>query len=362
MKICFLADAQNVHTQKWARFFSEKGHQVDVITFTPCEIEGVNIHPVEMSLPVVINHNVHFLKKIGYFFYINIVKNIIQKIEPDILHAHWATSYGLLGAFSNFHPYLISTWGRDIYKGLDGSFFYKQLLRFSLSKADYITATSKELAKGTQTFTSKKVLQVPFGVDVDHFKPLVNKKRGQELVIGVVKKLEPYYGIDYLVKAFSLLEKKFSNIVLWIIGEGSEKEKLRSLCVDYKIDHKVHFKGLVSQKDLPEYYNHIDIFAVPSLIESFGVVVVEAAACGLPVVATNVNGLPETVKDGETGFLVPSQNVEALADKLTLLIDDSALREGMGKKARNFVEVNYTWQNNAAEMLQLYENILDQKH
>jgi len=354
MKICFLADAQNVHTQKWTRYFADKNYDVHLITFQENVIPGVKVYPVKLTWPVIINHNVPVFTKSGYFMYENVVKKLVKSIKPDILHAHWATSYGYLGARTGFHPYIISTWGRDVYKATKGSFFYKKLLRYSLNKADMVTATSHELAGQTQKFTKNQVNHIPFGVDIDFWKPSLVNKTEKKLTIGIVKKLEPYYGVEYLIKAFHLVLKNFSNVRLVIIGDGSEKKRLENLTAELKINDYVEFLGLINHKDLPDYYRNIDIFVVPSLTESFGVVVVEAASCGLPVIASNVNGLPETVIDGETGFLVPPQNPQIIAEKILYLINNSDIRKRMGRAARTFVEEYYVWEKNAALMEKLY--------
>jgi glycosyltransferase involved in cell wall biosynthesis len=102
----------------------------------------------------------------------------------------------------------------------------------------------------------------------------------------------------------------------------------------------------------------MDIFVVPSLQESFGVAAVEAAAAGLPVLASNVGGLPEVVVDGETGFLVPPADVEALSGRLSQLIADPALRQRMGQAGCTFIKAHYDWKANAAQMESLYQSIV----
>ena len=174
MKICFLADAPNPHTIKWVNYFANRNYEVHIISFRKKLIPGITFHSVIKTMPIHIDHNAYILTKIGYLSYLNQIKQKVKNINPDILHAHWATSYGLLGAYSGFHPFIISTWGRDIYKASSGSFFYKQIIKFSLNKADIITATSKTLAKETAKFVTernKEIHTIPFGVDIHQFCP-----------------------------------------------------------------------------------------------------------------------------------------------------------------------------------------------
>jgi glycosyltransferase involved in cell wall biosynthesis len=199
------------------------------------------------------------------------------------------------------------------------------------------------------------VYTIPFGVDLELFKPLKTNAL-EDVTIGIVKKLEKKYGIDYLIRAFAQLPADGWKIKLLIVGDGSEESSLRQLCQSLHIERRVHFAGFVAHNKVPDYLNKIDIFVVPSIqpSETFGVAAVEAAACGIPVIASNIGGLPEVVVDGQTGFLVPPKKPEAIADKIMLLIKNIELRDKMGASARKFVEQNYLWEKNAAEMEKLY--------
>jgi len=135
---------------------------------------------------------------------------------------------------------------------------------------------------------------------------------------------------------------------------------LRQLAQELAISDNILFCPEVPFDKLPEYYRKIDIFVVPSLIESFGVVAVEASACGIPIVASDVGGLPEIVSNDKTGFLVPPKNPEAIACKLELLINKPDLRTKMGIAARQLVLKKYDWQQNALQMEKLYKQIIKQ--
>ncbi len=360
MKICFLTDGPNTHTQKWVSFFANRGHKVHLITFRKAEIPGVVIHPVKITFPIAISPIASSVAKMGYFFYIKEIKKLVQKISPDILHAHWASSYGFLGAFSVYHPFVLSTWGSDVFDFPHRSFIHKKILTYTINKADYLTATSQMLAEETRKYLkkNKKIYTIPFGVDLELFKPEKRKPK-KNVTIGVVKSLEKKYGIEYLIRAFALVSKKVSNSELLIIGKGSKEPRLKKLAHDLGIGNNAHFLGFVENKKIPKYLNQMDIFVVPSLLnESFGVAAVEAAACELPVIASNIGGLPEVVIDGETGFLVPPANPAAIAEKIMLLVKDTKLRKKMGEKARQFVAENYVWEENASQMERFYETIV----
>ena len=360
MKICFLADARNVHTQKWVGFFVNKGYDVHIITFLRYDIPGASVHLIKRDVPVQISQSARTYEKAGYFFYAKKIKALVRDISPDILHAHYATSYGLFGALSGFHPYVISTWGSDIFDFPKRSVFHRYLLKYSLNKADYVTATSRILTAETKKYLNSDtpLYTIPFGVDLYRFKPAKQQREKDYVVAGIVKNLEPVYGYKTLIKAFSIAVRSRPNMKLLIIGKGSLEDKLKKQCKKLKIDKNVQFVGYVDNKQVPEYLNKMDIFILPSVQETFGVSAVEAAACGLPVIASDVCGLPEVVINNKTGLLVKTGDPETLAEAIIQLADNRELTRKMGRAGRDFVKKEYEWNNNAEKMDDLYKSII----
>ncbi len=365
MKIVYLADATSTHTQKWAKYFAKNGHDVHIISFLDSKIEGVAVHHVKLFAPGVINHSFSTsatVKKMLYLLHVGEIKKLIKKIQPDILHSHYATSYGILGALTNFHPFVISVWGSDILDFPKQSRFRATLIKWILDKADHVTATSRMLTTEVKLYLkkNKKTSTIPFGVDVDRFSPKLSGSEQDTVTIGIVKSLEEKYGIEFLIRAFELCLKKKPNLQLRVIGSGVLLEKLTNLIKTFKIEEKVVFKGFVENVKIPEILNEMDVFVMPSIMDSetFGVAVVEASACGLPVIASNIGGLPEVVRDNETGFLVEPENIEAIAEKILLLAKDQNLRHQMGTKGRQFVLEHYNWSENADQMLKVYQKLV----
>jgi glycosyltransferase involved in cell wall biosynthesis len=365
LKLCFLADAKITHTQKWVSFFSQRGHEVHLVTFRESEIPYVRVHPVRRTVPIQISPVASNIGKLGYLFYLHQVKKLVWEIAPDILHAHWATSYGLMGACSGYHPFVLSTWGSDVLDFPQKSYWHKKLIEFVINRADHLTATSRMLTDETRRYLKKDigVHTVPFGVDIEKFQPRDPAGRDR-ITVGIVKKLEEKYGIEYLIRAFSMVFRQHPGLRLLVVGDGSQEVFLKRLCAELGIQDAVRFAGFVEHDRVPDYLNQMDIFVVPSVLssETFGVAAVEASACQLPVIASNIGGLPEVVVEGETGFLVPPRNPQAIAEKLVLLMRNENRRRTMGKAGRKFVERHYIWKDNATQMEELYFQILDRRN
>jgi len=279
MKLCFLADARITHTQKWVSFFAQRGHEVHLVTFRKSEIPNVHVHQIRRTIPVQISPVASSMAKLGYLFYPRQVKKLVWEIAPDILHAHWATSYGLMGACSGYHPFILSTWGSDVFDFPHKSYWHKKILEFVINRADYITATSQMLSEETRRYLKKEmdVLTVPFGVDIEKFQPREPVGRNG-ITVGIVKRLEEKYGIEYLIRAFAMIFRQHPGLRLLIVGDGSQEAFLKRLCAESGIRDEVRFVGFVEHDRVPSYLRQMDIFVVPSVLasETFGVAAVEA--------------------------------------------------------------------------------------
>ena len=188
--------------------------------------------------------------------------------------------------------------------------------------------------------------------------------------IGNIKKLEENYGIKDLILAIEFLINKLKNndeneiadrIKLYIYGKGSLKCALEKLIVDHKLEKSVFLMGEVTNDSVPQELNKLDVFCVTSYNESFGVAVVEAMSCGIPVVATNVDGFREVVDDGKTGFIVEKNNIEEIANNLEKLLRNEELRHEFGKNGRKRVMKLYDWEKNVESMVELYNSFILEK-
>ena len=358
MKICYLADINSAHTHKWLNYFKNKGYDIHVISLGNGEYEGVTVHCLDVTDNVM--KKASDRNKLQYIKKIKRVKELVNEIKPDILHAHYATSYGLLGALADYHPYIISAWGSDVYDFPIKSPVHKMMLKYNLKKADYIFSTSNVMKEETQKYTNKNIEVTPFGVDINRFVPGRTEK--DEVVIGTIKTLEEKYGIQYLVKAFAQLKDRNPdmNLKLRIGGKGSQEDYLKGLCRDLKIYNDVTFLGFVNPDDVVKEFQNFDIAVFPSTLdsESFGVAAVEAESCGTPIVVSEVGGLMESTKPGITSLVAKKASVEDLRDKIDMLVKDKELRLKMGTAARKFVEDNYNLEDNFAYVDKLYKEIV----
>ncbi len=370
MRILILSDSDSPHTIKWAKSLADQNVTIGIFSIHKANIHlydninNITIYDMGVSRKIQSKGEKN-LSKIMYFKGIRELKKVIGVFKPDILHAHYASSYGFLGALVNFHPYIISMWGSDIIQFPNFSWLHKKILKYSLINADKILSTSISLKEESKKYTNKEILITPFGVDTDKFKPLKVKSifNDRDIVIGTIKTLEVNYGIEYLIHAFKLLKNKYPDkpLKLLVVGKGSQYEYLKNLTIELGIQKYTMFTGFIDHEQVVNYHNMIDISVFPSIEESFGVAVLEASACAKPVVVSRVGGLPEVVENNITGFIIPKQNVEILVSVLEKLILNFDLRVKMGTNGREKVIKEYNWRMCVNIMMKIYDQIINDK-
>lgn len=344
MRVLVLAKASAIHTARWVNVLAERGHEITL----------ASIHPFSQPLsPLVQQLKLPYSPPLGYFLGAKQLKRIMGETKPDLLHVHFASGYGTLARLSGFHPALLSVWGSDVYDFPQRGAMFRALLRGNLRYADLITSTSHTMAAQTRKIggADLDIEVIAFGVDSEVFSPEMRVARGEVMRIGTVKALSKKYGIDTLIRAYALVWKdlrdrgKGGAISLDIFGDGPDRLKLQRIAAEEVPDGSVQFRGSIPHAEVPLALRNLDIFVALSRLESesFGVSIVEAAACGLPVVAAAIGGLREVVVDGTTGILVPPEDPEAAAGALRRLIENPRLRVEMGRAGRAFAQRTYEW-------------------
>ena len=361
MRVLLLSDTYSEHTEKWALGLASNGIEVGLFSFNKASYPW---HQNQKNITVLFEptQKLNTESKLSYLKFVGTLKRAIVQYKPDLVHAHYATSYGLIGALSGFHPYVISAWGTDVMKFPQKNFINKTILKYNLRKVDAICATSNTIKEFLKPVTNKPINVIPFGVDVNEFckKEVYSLFDKNTFVIGSIKPLEELYNTDILIKAFSELKKKHLDkaLKLLIIGEGSQMEFLKRLTVDLAISNDVTFTGRISFSNVSNYFNMLDVLVNISDYESFGVSVVEAMACEKAVIVTNVGGLKEVVGDENYGSLVNIRNVEETTDAIKKYIFDKDLKIKVGHNARNKVISLYNWDDNVKSMIALYRQLI----
>lgn len=330
--------------------------------------EGVEIyHPRYISFP-----KAYLFEYSGHFMHRDIkdlVNKIYDQFKFDLIQAHVALPDGfaamLLKQIYN-KPLVVTIHGQDLQQTVYTNKQCKKALSKVFAQADRIITVSEKLKNiAFKEFGfSEKITVINNGITADKlvFKETEISELGTEYAghktILSVSNLIISKGIDLNLKAIAQLVEKHPKLKYVIIGDGLELSNLRTLMSDLKLNKQVEFLGRLSHELVMKHMAVADIFSLPSWNEGFGVVYVEAMACGKPVIACQGEGIEDVVTDGETGLLVKPKDVDSLVNALDFLLSNPEEAQAIGERAKRLVLENYTWEKNAEKTIKLYEEVL----
>jgi N-acetyl-alpha-D-glucosaminyl L-malate synthase BshA len=297
------------------------------------------------------------------------IVEVSRRAPLDVVHAHYALPHTLSAYLAREVlrtegarvPRVVTTLhGTDItLVGSDPSFL--PLTRFTIAASDAVTTPSAWLAEATRRTLAVPpavaIDVVPNFVDAERFAPAPPRPAGprSRRVIVHVSNFRPVKRVDDVVAVFARLQAS-RPLRLQLVGDGPERPRIEADVAARGLAGAVEFTG--ERADLPAVLREADVFLLPSETESFGLAALEAMACGVPVVASAVGGLPEVIPDGEVGFLRPMGDLAAMAEAAGRLLDDEPLRRAMGAAARRRAETQYRIDPAIDRYLAIYRRVL----
>ena len=357
----------------WASQLLLLGDEVHIVApYTTEDYPDKNVHVHRFKIPHLGYRNI-----IGYTLIILKAWGELKKIKDiDIIHLPEYHSSAILSLLVRDIPIVVTPPG-NIYERIQhGNPYdwvttqvYKVAAKISARRCRHIIAISNDMKKWWE-FTgaeSSKITVIPNGIDTSFFKPYSNAREHLNLdvnskIILYAGRLSHEKGLKYLLDAVKNIKKEFKDLQLYIVGEDPEEENLKEYARKLKIDNVVKFRGWISKRELVYFYSAADVVVVPSLSEPFGRVPIEAMACGKPVVGSNVGGIPDYLNDGVTGFLTEPKNIDALSEKIKMILEDKELAERLAENAYNYVLENLTWEKVAKRtQKEVYEKLINKQ-
>ncbi len=374
MKICYLASADKIHTQRWAKHFSKLGHQVNIISChdskEDVKIEGVEIIHLPPLIPIEQINNLGFIKKIvdGLNLILDLfrIRRRVDEISPDIVHAHYVTRYGLAGAYSGVRPFVATAWGTDVLIRPEESWVYRQVVRHALRRADLVTSMAPhmtELLVRRGYAPEEKIITLPFGVDTDVFNlDRRTRQHGNQPGI-VVSTRRPDYGLDVdsFVRAVPAVMKAFENARFVVTGEGPLRKSIEQLAGDLGLSEHIEFRGEISHREMPELLGMADVFVSTSPSDGNNISLNEAMACGAFPVATDIPANRAWVESGKNGLLYPCRDVDQLADRIIEALQRPDWRQSVMSQNRDIIHSKASWANSMAKMESHYRRLLQEQ-
>ncbi|WP_292468783.1 glycosyltransferase family 4 protein [Methanolobus sp.] len=341
MKICLIADAVSIHTQRWAQYFVQQGDEVHLISYEPSKLDysGVNVHVIGSWFKNL--YLSFFPRHIKIYF-------LIRRLKPDIVHAHFISKFGFHVAALGFSPVIMSAWGTDILVIPYHSRLLWHFTKLSLKSSNMVFGVSDDISRKiiSEFGVSPEIVKtVPFGVDTRLFHSLDKSNTDSEGKITVLsnRNFLEVYDLANLINAIPLVIARNKDIHFIIKGSGPLEKDLKELVGKLGIGEHVTFIGWLEYEQMPELLHQSDIYVSTAISDGSPVSVLEAMACGKACIVTDVGGVSEWVKDGVSGYLIPPCDPQILASKILELADNLDIRTNLGKNALSVIELKGDW-------------------
>lgn len=347
LRILFFADASSVHTRRWVAEMAARGHVCTVVTRLAGEVPGarevITLRPG--------------LDKLGWFKAIPAVRRLARRINPDWVHGHYVTGYGLWAAACGLRPMALTAWGSDILVTPRESRVMRALVGWSLRRADLITADSQDVIDEIKRYgPTAPCHQILWGADTDKFVPAVQTPPGFDVLS--LRSWEANYNIDVIVEGFAEFVRQRPQLAarLHLLGGGPDESKLRAHVAGLGLNDQVVFHGRVNDAGMVAALHASRVSVSIPTSDATSVSVLESMACGLPIVASDLPANRQWL-NAEGGVLIGPRDVQALARTLTAWSDTPERLAMMGQHNRALIERHAARRTQMDEMSALYDEV-----
>ena len=357
-----------LHAHHLCRDLSRMGYYTTVLT---CAKGNHRYEKKEEGYDVI--HHKIFFSPLGNSFSPSIFRTLLKiKDDYDLIHAHchlfFSTIMASLVRRIGSPPLIITTHGIMSASAPDwfNLLYMKTIGKWTLKSADKIicyTQMEKDKLVGMLKIDSKKISVIPNGVDTDLFHPDPDpgKRSNQSNAITIlwVGRFVRGKGVEYIIHATKILVKEVPDLKILLVGDGPLKGEIEGLIEKFTLKKNVIIKENISNENMPEVYQKLDIFVLPSLNEGVPRTLLEAMACGKPVVISEFPHLADMIKNA--GLMFPKGDVHALADNILRLIRDRELAKELGNTGRKKIVEDHPWENTVRKTIELYEEVVGHK-
>ncbi|RJP52036.1 MAG: glycosyltransferase family 1 protein [Anaerolineaceae bacterium] len=367
MKLIYFSLGYSTHDYRFLKAISDGGHETFFV-----QLEG-NARQIE-DRPVPENvTQVHWrggrkrfqwrdLPSLTFDF-----RRLTREIKPDLVHAGPIQTCAFIAVLAGASPILTMSWGFDLMDDAHKNKWWEWVTRYVLRHTDFFTSDAnvtndKAVAYG---MNPEKTIVFPWGVDLEHFtkkeeSDALSLSKGKEsdgFVLFCNRAWETRYGVDVLARAFVKVAQKRDDVRLLLLSGGSQGAKLRKILQSGGAEEYVTFGGQISQTDLPRWYHMADLYISPSHVDGSSVSLMEALACGLPCLVSDIPANKEWVFENENGWLFRDGDADQLAEKILAAMNQREKLPEIGEAARRSAEMRADWKKNAAALMKVYNQM-----
>ena len=365
MKVIYFSFDYSPHDHRFLSALSETEHEVFYVRLQrgPRQVED---RPVPSKIEQVLwaggqgEFRWRDLPKLVIDF-----RRVVKRIQPDLIHAGPIQTCAFIAMLSGFRPILTMSWGFDLMDDVHKNKWMERITRYTLKHSTFFTSDANVTRDMAVKYgmNPERTVVFPWGVDLQHFRPQttddgsssVVHRPSSQFTLFCNRSWESRYGVDVLAKAFVKVAQQNPDVDLLLIGGGSQAQNLRGIFQRGGVLDRVTMPGQITQKDLPRFYHMADLYISPSHVDGSSVSLMEALACGMPCLVSDIPANKEWVENGVNGWLFPDGNVDALTVKILDAIRQRENLSAMGESARRSAEKRADWKKNFGQLLVAYE-------
>jgi glycosyltransferase involved in cell wall biosynthesis len=294
------------------------------------------------------------------------LKRVIRQTQPDLIQAGPLQRSAFLAALTGYQPLLSMSWGYDLIHDANRNALWRWATRYTLKRSRIMVGDCDTIRQLAISFgmPDERIVTFPWGIDLEHFSLTDTKntksshaKAEHPATFSLLstRSWEPIYGVDIIAQAFVKAARQRPELHLIMLGNGSQATQLRQTFVRGKVADRVTFPGQVSYTSLPRYYQMADLYLAATHSDGTSISLLEAMACGLPALVSDIYGNREWVTVGENGWLFPDGAVDALAEAILHAAEERQRLPEMGQAARQVAEERADWRKNFQKLLRAYQ-------
>jgi len=368
LRILYFSSGSSVHDDQFLKKFSTSRH-------TFC-FASMHVHP--LSVPAGIPY--HYLggderrlpgqagRALAAVQMFRRVRDLVRTWKPDLIHAGPANTAGAIAAAIGFRPLLLMPWGTDILIVPRQSLFGRLIVRRTINRADLITCDARVVRDRIVELTGyppDKIVVFPWGIDLERFEPRESARQTARAALGLTegpvilmnRAHKPVYGIEFFLRALPRVLARVPEATAVIAGDGPLRESLISLARELGLSSRARFVGAVDNPSMPSLLHASNVYVSSSLSDGTSVSLLEAMACGLPVVVSDLPSNREWVEPERGGLLVPPRDVDSLADAMVRVLTDHELSRAMGRRNLEIARERADWNRNYAMLEEMYDTL-----
>lgn len=363
MRILYFSESYSVHDHRFLSSLANTHHQVHFVRLLQ---DNADLAPIRGLKNIHIDANLGMTRDQTFFDMLKAFRRlnpIVARVQPDIIHAGPLHNCAFVAALASDTPLLAMSWGFDLMDIVERNWIWKLTAQYALRKAAYYT--SDALATQVRAFElgadKNRASLIPWGVNCELFTPSPRENpvgQGDLFTLFCNRSWEPTYGVDVLAGAFVMVAAQREDVRLMLPGSGSMENKIKAILTEGGVIDKVILPGRITQEESPSYYRQADLYISPSHVDGSSVSLMEALACGLPVLVSDIPGNLPWVKEARNGWAFHDNDEDLLAKKILNAIDQRDILPAMAANARELALEKANWKINFQALLQTYQDTL----